>query len=646
MLSPSRCLVWAYAVLPSLLLAAVSPACAGIQADALASDKPLEKELLESDEPTAESLSALIANLGNSDYHKREAAAAAIQAIGPTALDALLTAAEMSDDLEVSMRSRSLVNAIPLHMPHDSAEVAKLLDAFKRGNFAERVRVMHRLLRVDNNAGIEPLARLVRLDRSTIGSRVASALLAREWSPNDPFWDPIRAPILAGLARSTRPTAVFLRSLVAFAEANASLAEGRQQTPSQRAVALAQQAESLAESTAAFEILSRGAADEPHAGEQDVASGTDTSVVTGETIRIFARCRMDMLLAAGRRDEAVAMAAQALEACCSTDRQSDTAVAETVAMLVWGVDHGMPEIVDRLALHPEFIGSHSLVGYAAAFAEQTRHDKTKAEKLADEAFAQTEAAFDDRLKAAILLAKWGCNEWATRAYGALVDNPETPAADFALTTIMYSEFLHDQSRDDEATKCLQKLIDGRGDEKGNEGPQERVLQLLGRDPRSIRSRMHFFDACDAEARQDTVACRSAVGRSLDAYAKDVDALIALYKLPDNTAKQRSDAVLRIKKALVQIDSEIEAVPDDTNGYNEYAWLVANTEGDIEKATRYSKLSLIMAFDNSSYLDTLAHCRLAAGDHAGAIRWQSLAQRQEPHNRTIQRNLERFRQLAK
>lgn len=74
---------------------------------------------------------------------------------------------------------------------------------------------------------------------------------------------------------------------------------------------------------------------------------------------------------------------------------------------------------------------------------------------------------------------------------ALVDNPETPAADFALTTIMYSEFLHDQSRDDEATKCLQKLIDGRGDEKGNEGPQERVLQLLGRDPRSIRSRMHF-----------------------------------------------------------------------------------------------------------------------------------------------------------
>ena len=646
MLSPSRCLVWAYAVLPSLLLAAVSPACAGISTDTVASEKPLEKELLQADEPTAESLAALIANLGDSDYHKREAAAAAIKSIGPTALDALLAAAEISDDLEVSMRSRSLVNAIPLHMPHDSAEVAKLLDTFKRQDFAERMQVMHRLLRIDNNAGIEPLARLVRLERSTSGSRVASALLAREWSPNDPFWDSMRVPILAGLGGSTRPTAVFLRSLVAFAEANASLAEGRQQTPPERAVALTKQAESLAASTAAFEILCRGAADEPPAGEQDVASDSGASVVTKETIRIFARCRMDMLLAAGRRDEAVAMAGAALEACCSADRPSDTAVAETVAMLVWGVDHGMPEIVDRLALHTEFLNSHLLVGYAAAFAEQTRHDKPKAEKLADEAFAQTEATFADRLQAAFLLAKWGCTEWATRAYGSLIDNPKTPAVDFAKTAIMYSEFLHDQARDDEATKCLQKLIDGRGDEKENEGPQDRMLQQFGRDPRSIRSRMHFFDACDAEARQDAAACRSAVGRSLDAYDKDVDALIALYKLPDNTAKQRSDAVLRIKKALVKIDSEIEALPDDTNGYNEYAWLVANTEGDIEKATRYSKLSLIMSFDNSSYLDTLAHCRLAAGDHAGAIRWQSLAQRQEPHNRTIQRNLERFRQLAK
>ena len=87
------------------------------------------------------------------------------------------------------------------------------------------------------------------------------------------------------------------------------------------------------------------------------------------------------------------------------------------------------------------------------------------------------------------------------------------------------------------------------------------------------------------------------------------------------------------------------MPDDANGYNEYAWLVANTAGDIRTATRYAQRSLELSFDNSSYLDTLAHCRFAAGDLAGAVRTQQLAARQEPHNPTIHRNLDRFRTAA-
>jgi hypothetical protein len=153
--------------------------------------------------------------------------------------------------------------------------------------------------------------------------------------------------------------------------------------------------------------------------------------------------------------------------------------------------------------------------------------------------------------------------------------------------------------------------------------------------------MHFFESCAARARGEIPAARQAVEIALRSYAKDVDALIALYTLPDNTPDPRADAVRRINEALRQIDNEIQAVPDDTNGYNEYAWLVANTEGDIQKATRYSKLSLVKSFDSSSYLDTLAHCQAAAGNKAAAVRTQMLALRQEPHNRTIRKNLARF-----
>jgi Flp pilus assembly protein TadD len=138
------------------------------------------------------------------------------------------------------------------------------------------------------------------------------------------------------------------------------------------------------------------------------------------------------------------------------------------------------------------------------------------------------------------------------------------------------------------------------------------------------------------------ARRRLVEEAVEAYPKDVDALIALYRLPDNTPAQRAAAAAQVTRAIEQIDAEIQALPEETKGYNEYAWLVANTEGDLEKATRYSRLSLEKSTDNSSFLDTLAHCHAAAGRIPAAVRTQSLARRLEPHGQTIARNLERFR----
>ena len=186
---------------------------------------------------------------------------------------------------------------------------------------------------------------------------------------------------------------------------------------------------------------------------------------------------------------------------------------------------------------------------------------------------------------------------------------------------------------------------GDDDKEGGRREGGLAQDLLGRDFRSIRSRMHFFEACALLRKGDTAGSRAALDEALRVYPKDVDALIALYTLPDHSPEQRADAVRRVKAALAQLEEEINAVPDDASGYNEYAWLVANTEGDVAKATRFSKVSLLKSFDNASFLDTLAHCHAAAGRPAAAIRVQRLAKRYEPHNRTIQRNLERFEKPA-
>jgi hypothetical protein len=585
-------------------------------------------------------IESLVERLGAADYAEREAAAAQLNALGAAAVDPLLAAAEVSDDLEIALRARWLVDTIPLDTERDPPEVSKLLDKFKRKGFAERVQVMHRLLRVDDDGGIEALARIVRLDRSPLGSRVAAALLAREWQPNDPAWSGIRDRIAAGLGASTRPAAAFLRSVVTFSSADPAAV--REQALLDSAAALAQLAGPVADGT-----NGDAAAGGPGAAGDAASAGT----IGQTTLRIFERCRIQMLLAADQRDAAMAEARLALRACFEPGKDAAAAGEEAAGMLVWLVERGLPEAVDLLAAdRPELIRGDALVGYAAAVAEKARHHDAQADTLAQAAFAQTagtNAEFVDRLQTAILLAKWGATDWAKREYLGLVDNPQTPAAQFALSAIMFAEFLHDQEQEDEAAACLRRLLEGRkgkGDGKKDgkgDGGADAILQQMGRDPRSIRSRMHYFESCAAHLRGDTAARRKAIEESLRAYAKDVDALIGLYAMPDNTTAQKADAVARIRRALEQIENEIQAVPDDTNGYNEYAWLVANTEGDLQKATRYSRLSLVKSFDSSSYLDTLAHCHAAAGNKAAAVRTQTLALRQEPHNRTIRKNLARF-----
>ncbi|MEI6240468.1 MAG: hypothetical protein WCR51_08760 [Planctomycetia bacterium] len=573
-----------------------------------------------------DTLAALIASLGDDDYHRRETAAAELKALGPTAIDALLAAAETSGDLEVALRARWLVETIPFEMPHDPPEVVKLLSRFKRRDFDDRVQAMHRLLRVDDDAGIEPLARVTRLDPSTAASRVAAALLAREWRPDDPAWPAMRNRIDAGLGPSTRPAARFLSALVAFTGSDGG----------------ANHDATLAAAAAALGALRRPAADDAPA----LAGGDegDERVVVGRTLRIFERCHARMLLAAGRRDAALAAATAMLDEALAAD-DTDRQVAECVDTLAWAVEAGLPEAVEAVLAVPELFQRRPLVAHAVALAEQARgREAAAAERFAAGFEAVVLDGFIERLQAAVMLAKWGRVEWATRSYDAILDDMDLPGAERALAATMYAELLHDLEREEEATRCLRRIF---GDDEPADGKRERAppLEQFGRDPRSARSRMHFFESCALAQRGDAAGRRAAVERALAIYPKDVDALIALHSLPDNTDEQQADAGRRIKAALAQLEEDIQAVPDDTAGYNEYAWLVANTEGDIEKATRYSKLSLVKSFDNASFLDTLAHCHAAAGRHEAAIRTQRLARRHEPHNRTIQRNLERFEKLA-
>ena len=560
-------------------------------------------------EPAAAEIDALVTQLGDPDYAVRETASQRLAELGAEAADALLTAAEVSEDLEVSLRARWLAESLPITVAGDAAEAVALLERYGSLAFDERVRVMHRLLRLDDDAGIEPLARIVRLERTAAGSRIAAALLVREWQPDDPYWPGIASRAAAGLGGSRRPAARYLRAVI---EAS------RARSPAEWAAA-------LDEAVAAATGLAGGD-----------GSGEAVGLPRGERLgiartgRIFSRSLAELLARGGRCDAALGEA-EVLFATAADEAEPDEQLADD---LQWLAAHGLPEAVDLVADRLADPAVSPLLAYAAAVAWRARGDAGRATALAAAADRRLDEldGLADRLQAAILLAHWGAEDWALAEYRAAAESPDAGLAQRALVATLGAEFLHDRQRDAEAAAMLRAVLEPPSDELNQ------ALMQLERDPRAVRSRMLFFEGLAAAEPRER---RRLFEESVRQYPKDVDTLIALYQLPDNTPAQRAEAAARVARAAEGIEEEIQALPDDANGKNEYAWLVANTEGDLAKATRYSRLSLESSFDSASYLDTLAHCQAAGGDLARAVRTQWLAVRQEPHSLLVRRNYERF-----
>lgn len=574
------------------------------------------REAAGGDDPaaTAPEIEQLVMNLGDPEYAVRETASERLASLGHQAADALLTAAEVSTDLEVALRARWLAEPQPVLQPSDPPAVASLLEALERAAGADRIRIMYRLLRLDDDAGIEPLARLVRLAPTAAGSRIAAALLAGEWQPEDPYWPTIGPRIMAGLDQSRRPAAVFLRGLVTQTMAAAPPAPD----------------DGFEACRTALDLLDRGL----ELGPLAVAASDSELSGASETGRIFRRCLVELLVWSGHRDDALALA----EALFDPPRPAadDDPDERAAAELQWLADHGLPEAVDLVADRLEQDDVSPLLLYAAAIAHRPAAAE-EAATLAARARRQVAAAAPgdrERLQVitAITLASWGGFEWAGQAYRDLLADPDTTPERRVQASILYSELLHEQGLDEAAAAVLAAMLEPAGERA------EQAALLFNRDPRSLRSRMLYFSA---RAEPDPAASRELLEQALEAYSRDVDALIAVYQLADNTPAEQAAAVARVARAAAQLEEEIQAVPDDPSGMNEYAWLVANTEGDLDKAIGYSRSSLESSPENGSYLDTLAHCHAAVGNLKRAVRTQWLAVRQEPHSPLIRRNYERF-----
>jgi len=231
----------------------------------------------------------------------------------------------------------------------------------------------------------------------------------------------------------------------------------------------------------------------------------------------------------------------------------------------------------------------------------------------------------------------GWFRWAEREYRHVIKTG-APGDDYTLAAYsLLAEMFHDQAEDLRAAEVLQEMVQLVDAKKL---PAE---AFANRSLQETRGRMHFFFANHWYRQGDEVKGRRHLNLALEADPGEIDALIVCYRLSDPTPEYRKKILDLINQAAVKLRAQIAKSPNQSTSYNQFAWLIANTEGDYNRALEYSKRSLILRPErNGGYYDTLARCYFAKGDYENALKYQTKAAELEPHSGLIARQLELFR----
>jgi tetratricopeptide (TPR) repeat protein len=584
----------------------------------------------ESAKPAAEKPAAddariaeLIQRLGAEEFTERERAQGELAELGLAAFDALHSA-QNDNDPEISLRARHLVRSMNVRwfQESDPPEVVKILRGYGDQSDGERRTRIDHLARLENRLGIVPLCRLARFETNDVLSKAAALkVMEHEEVADAAVRDELAKSIVDVVGSSQRPgeraSSTWLRLY---------------------ARTLANPAEALADWDIA--TTAEQASMEKHPDKTSV-----------EIVRDLYRWQVELLKRQGKDQEAVAVIRRTFKLLEGTPEQ----VKELVGWLIHAQKYDVvleaaerfkttfdetPELLYRLA------ETHLKLGRA-----------DEAKTTADRALAIRPENLEEHLLVANKLQETGLHDWAEREFRHVIQaTPAGQVLDFRARFYL-SEMLHDQARELDAAQALQPLCDLM-----DKDPAAKDICIrAGRDePEGVYSRMHFFYACDLISRGQAAEAEARLDQAVAKDATDADALIALYRLPNQSPERKEKTKQLIETTARQFREQLdsyklraEQAPSEQfqanlNFYvafwsNQLAWLVGNTFGDYDEAVKLSQRSLEIRPEYPGYLDTLGRCYYATGDLENAIKYQSQAVKLDPHSGQMQRQLEFFKQ---
>ncbi|HLA86065.1 MAG TPA: hypothetical protein VJL29_14835, partial [Thermoguttaceae bacterium] len=300
-----------------------------------------------------------------------------------------------------------------------------------------------------------------------------------------------------------------------------------------------------------------------------------------------------------------------------------------------------------VAFARQFAGDPRALVYELAKKYEASGDRTLAETAAEKAlgFEDGSARADQRghYLCAEQLRMEGHFAWAEREYRRVTRSGNLDDLNVIDAYENLALMLHDRGENLRAAETLEQFAKAikrsGGDAKVEDKNRAAMTAELNK---YIVARMDYYQACHWRDAGDRTRQRLAIEAGLIQDPEGADLLIEAFKLPDADPIFREKIRKRIKNVALQLRMRVVTGSDPANACNELAWLIANTEGDLDEAIRLSRRSVDEQPENGAYYDTLARCYFAKGDHAKAVENQIKAFELEPHSGLIAKQLDEFR----
>lgn len=580
----------------------------------------------------------LIADLGSDAFAVRRRAEEQLLRLGPEAFDELKLA-ESNPDLEIAERVKYIVQRMRVQWtrPDDPAEVRRTLARYGDLSDEEKRERLTRLARLKDGAGLPALCRIARFEPAPVVAREAAlALIQRKGDADSQLAhaDACRQEMGGSQRAPVQWIELHFRELAAPRE---TIAAWREVVQTEAALLTAKSSETAFSIVRELVDLHLDRCHELKLHDETV----DALAAAAALIEEQLDRSHDPELRSDATDVLIDLVGWGVDY-----REDDAQVAALAWSLAWIIRNKEWDVLspweDR---YGEQLKKNRKLLYFLAAADSRAGRTERADELAEQAFGLRLGDDDQRVDLAEAVANLGFIDWAEREFRRAIKTYPVLSINSLDARSNLGVWLHDREDYQGASELLSDFCDAV---KADRAGKQKLLAELKDQRRAgpttvagVEARRDFYLACFDETQGRYADQRKHLEKAAAIFDKDPDVLIAMYRLRDADDQFRAKTRERIRKTSAHQLHQIAQDPKDPTLYNQWAWLISNTEGDQAKAVEFSKRSLELAPDEPSYLDTLGRCYFAVGDLENAIKSQRRAVELAPHYHVMKRQLKQF-----